>query len=745
MIWRSGNTERRRRFLLGYELGDRVCRISYVQQGTGLQPETLSLKAGAEDYDIPTMLLRDPVENRWFYGREALMKEDREGMVPVRDLLSAAIDGADIEVAGESFDPVALLTLFVKRTFSLLALECSPEEIAGILFTVHTLDARTEEVLGRMSDGLGLTSAQYLFRSYEESFYHYVMNQEPALMNRDVIAFDYDADRIECYYMACNRRTTPVVVTLSRDRVDRDNLPKQPEGEALSEQHRNWLDEEFLRIVQTATTGKLISSVYLVGEGFRPGWMNRSLEFLCRTRRVFQGNNLFCKGACYAAGTILEQEEKTAQGLDTSTEFILLGRDQLRVNLGLDVVKQGTKSYLALMDAGANWYDAGREVDLILDHGEALELKLLPLTSGTPREIRLALPPFSEDRPERCTRLRLRLDMDGPERIRVRLTDLGFGEFFPGTGQTTEEFVSYETEQNGEDGPVPCRVLLCMGRVAELPYHISRLGRDVATVEELCYVLAHSAFLLEEDFAGEALAEWLAEQCGLTELGQRLMQTLSRRQPVVEAVRMILEYVRYNTEEEIEDTLRTLSETAGLNVYEKRLARIRHFVGERYYAAALAEIDGLLDRLEEQTNPMDRALLLYNKGVICARLFLYERAQTLFLEAYELARQASQRAEQLATEAYIAFLAAKRMCVSEQEYIDYVASHPQAHRFSLELESRRGEAEALYDADDDNLGLRSLALYRSEGRRKEYQERLKKLTDQVYNEYRLMVDGTWVS
>ena len=51
------------------------------------------------------------------------------------------------------------------------------------------------------------------------------------------------------------------------------------------------------------------SSLFLVGEGFDREWAKASIPVLCRNHcHVFYGNNLFAKGACYAAWEKVEEK-----------------------------------------------------------------------------------------------------------------------------------------------------------------------------------------------------------------------------------------------------------------------------------------------------------------------------------------------------------------------------------------------------------------------------------------------------
>ena len=123
-----------KRFVLGYDLGDKVSQISYLSSDADM-PETLSVLAGAELYNIPTVLCKRKDVNQWYYGKEAVRHIDDGNVIPVYDLLSAARDGKPVKVLDSEYDPIALLTLFVKRSLSLLSMELSLDRVEAIMFT----------------------------------------------------------------------------------------------------------------------------------------------------------------------------------------------------------------------------------------------------------------------------------------------------------------------------------------------------------------------------------------------------------------------------------------------------------------------------------------------------------------------------------------------------------------------------------------------------------------------------------
>ena len=51
----------------------------------------------------------------------------------------------------------------------------------------------------------------------------------------------------------------------------------------------------FAHTVRETLEEGIVSTIFLLGDGFKEGWAKESLKLLCRGRRVFQGNNLYSK------------------------------------------------------------------------------------------------------------------------------------------------------------------------------------------------------------------------------------------------------------------------------------------------------------------------------------------------------------------------------------------------------------------------------------------------------------------
>ena len=415
--------------LVGYDLGDQYSQISYCVFGNE-DVETVATVVGTKQYNIPTVLCKRKGVNQWFYGKDAVKSGEEEDMFPVENLLSAARKGEKIQLDEESYDPVALVTLFMRRSLTLMNLIAPIENITAIMFTVDELDDRMVEILAQAAANLNLKTSHIYFQSHTESFYSFMLHQPPELWTYQVIACEHDGRRLKTYRMECNKRTTPIVTLIEEQIYETVVIPEEDEEEQVKRDVCRLADERFLGILEKMCEGHITSSAYLLGDGFRENWHERSLQFLCLNRRVFQGNNLFSRGAVYG---ILEKLDPGEAGLS----HVFLGKDKLKSNIGMHVMRQGKESYFALLDAGENWYEIHRECEFLFGPVKTLEFIVTPLTGKNVETKEIPLDGVKETGAP-FTRYALEVWMSSADTVQMKVTDLGFGELFPSNGQVWE-------------------------------------------------------------------------------------------------------------------------------------------------------------------------------------------------------------------------------------------------------------------------------------------------------------------
>lgn len=436
------NAEKNNKYMVGFDLGDRDAQISFCSLQ---QPEAATVPAveGTKKYNIPTVLCKRKGAGQWLYGREALqVAQAGEGTI-VENLFSKAVEEKRTVIEETEYDALTLLTLFVKKCFALFSAVAPLEKIEVLMFTARRSDERVIEVMKQVVDALGFTDTRVFFQNHEESYYYYLLHQTPEFRLSGSVILDFE-ETLRVYLLEWNRRTTPVVSFVDEREFPECRQPVWAEDEAEKALQMEALDRWVLEHVTGIFQNRLIGSVFLVGSGFQEDWPDRSLQYICRGRRVFKGNNLYSKGAAFGA---YEKFCPTKEG----KEHIFLGKEKLKTNIGLQVLREGKETYLALLDAGINWYDAVCGKEFYLESGDSFQVTLTPLTNVFPekeaagkypvRYEKIDLPELPE-RPEGSTRLRITMNMSDAATLHIRTEDLGFGEICPGSGLAWEQDIS---------------------------------------------------------------------------------------------------------------------------------------------------------------------------------------------------------------------------------------------------------------------------------------------------------------
>lgn len=411
--------------VIGYDLCDDYSQIS-IAATEDRNVISLPVVVGEEKYCIPTCMTRKHSVNQWVFGEEALKNADDGFMV--KELLSAACSGEEIIIENESYAPVSLLTLFLKHTMRKVTRAYEWSDVVCIFITVEELDTRTVDVLREATAGWEMNDCRIRFISHAESFFYYTMNQPEELRMRRVELLDYDGEAVRSSMLSTNTHMKPHVTMIDSRKFE------------LSAKD----DLQLLEICRELMDSESVSSVYLSGEGFEGDWEKETIRYLCQKRRVFQGRNLYTKGACYAALDL-------ADGSVLAGSDIYLDRDKLKSNIGINLISRGAEKYCPVTDAGVNWFDVSARLDVMLGKEKEIRITITPITGSDVRCVVIradALP----DRPERACRVKLEFSMLSADVLRCSMTDLGFGEIFPATGNIMEEKINISDREGGRAG-----------------------------------------------------------------------------------------------------------------------------------------------------------------------------------------------------------------------------------------------------------------------------------------------------
>lgn len=443
------------RYVVGYDINDNLTQISYFELNND-SPETLVSDGENERLGIPTLLCKRRKVNQWSFGTEAERLIRNDGEAEVSRIFSLAVSGKSLTIDGESFDGLDLLILFIRKSLNLLSVYVSVEQIESLIFTAPSLDSNVISVLERVAAAIPVQRDRISFQSYSESVYHYMIHQQQELWETESAVFDHDGKHMTCYYMRMNHRTTPIVGMIDEFKFDDVRVPgdqgtpvDEPEAgedeneneeykdnrEALDEEIRE-MDDALQELMHDFLMTRPVRSVYLLGDGFAKEWCKNTIRFLCMGRRVFQGRNMYSKGACHYGMDRLKPTE-------LNQKYIFLGKDKLQFNLGMMVNRRDKEEYIALADGGENWFDISTVVEFMLIQGSRVELIVTPLDGQEIRTIVINLDGIP-NRPQKTTRLKMRVSFCSGDTVKVVIEDLGFGEIFPSSGMRWEKEVKME-------------------------------------------------------------------------------------------------------------------------------------------------------------------------------------------------------------------------------------------------------------------------------------------------------------
>lgn len=407
-----------RNIIVGFDFGEKVSQVCYYDRKEG-EPVSLPMKVGTGQYTFPNCLSKTPGKEEWHFGLEVDYFVSQQNEIYVENLHALAMQDTHTLVDGEERSVGELLGIFLKSSLRILGVPDLLKSVSGIMITVPVLNKVMVENIRRACQVVGFARNRCFLQSYEESFFCYALNQRPEVCSRNIALFTFRQDEVTCSKLEINRKTIPAQVQVKKGKT------------AMLSQDAQRRDLDFYELILESLGTDIYSSIFLVGEGFDREWAIKSVPMLCRSqRRVFYGNNLYVKGACYGAREKIE--ERTLKG------YLYTGSDLVRTNLGMEMMIGGAKGYYSLISAGVNWYEAVGDCEILLDDVDFLTFLVSDMEDGKKRRYSMALPGLP-NRPSKATRLSLHLEYERANVCSIRVEDLGLGDLYPSSKMVWNE------------------------------------------------------------------------------------------------------------------------------------------------------------------------------------------------------------------------------------------------------------------------------------------------------------------
>lgn len=411
-----------RDLIIGIDFGKKYSQICYYDRKAE-EARSLPVKVGSSLFETPTCLCRRAEQGDYCIGLEAEYFAREKGGFLMDDLYGISMMQDKVRVAGEKKEPWELLGYFLGGMLKFLGVSEVEKNVRYLTVSMETMDSVQVANLQKAAGFLGIPEERFSLLDYEESFYYYVFTQKVETWNRSVGWYSFAGNRVTFRKLVMSTGTRPVLVRL--ENPAETELREEPEGR----------DEDFYKFVKDTLGTDLYSSIQMNGEGFDQEWAGKSVKLLCyQKRKVFYGNNLFAAGACGAgAEKIINRRLKG---------YRYLGSSLVTKDVGMEMRVMGAPAYYPLLVSGTNWYECRASCELILDNTEELVFVVNTMGESEKKRMGMLLPDLPQ-RPNKTTRLSLKLQYISRKECRITVRDLGFGEMFPSSGKVWEEIVQW--------------------------------------------------------------------------------------------------------------------------------------------------------------------------------------------------------------------------------------------------------------------------------------------------------------
>ena len=281
-------------------------------------------------------------------------------------------------------------------------------------------------IIRKAVEALGIEKENIFLACHDESYIYYAISRREELYNGDVYLFEYDTAGLTVKRMySVNERGNRIIMVHTDDfseDITYDMSQKCPD---------EYMDRVLLKAATEIIGNRRVPAVYLTGRIFGSR-MNfpELIKFLCDRGRVFAGQNMYCKGACF---------EACMEGGGFMPDKILLAcPERITTGIEIKITDGGREKMLRMVKPGVNWFSAGCSYDFIVDGAKELEVFLSPVNTSEKQLVRVPLTDFPE-RPDKTTRISVSFTFTSDSRCHMMVKDLGFGEFFKGSGRVINE------------------------------------------------------------------------------------------------------------------------------------------------------------------------------------------------------------------------------------------------------------------------------------------------------------------
>lgn len=417
-----------RKLLVGIDLGERTTQMSCFDFTTYEPVPIGRMVEGERKYDIPTALLSDTKRGEWYFADEKI--KNPQSLIYFHYLLTDVAKAETVTVGEYSIESKELLKRYLVKLLSILKEYYPSDRIKKLVISVRKKTDRLVGYLQKICEELGMPENTLVVQNHRQSYMYYAISQPKELWVNNVGLFELENGSLSYVQINIDRKTLPFIIGVTEKDLTDDIDWERLEGEGAKA-----ISYAFVNAAGTALHKQYVTTVYVTGIGFETEWADEALKELCTGRRVFRGQNLFTKGACYAA--------RELSGAGKLSDCLFLDEDMIANNVFIRLYQDAQMQDVLVAKAGSLWTEVDESIDVIPDHEDEIQITIQNVLKREAKAHLLSLSGFS-DRENRMTRFTIRIRFADRNTCIVTLKDNGFGEFCPSSNRVWERYISVD-------------------------------------------------------------------------------------------------------------------------------------------------------------------------------------------------------------------------------------------------------------------------------------------------------------
>ena len=406
-----------REFCIGLDLCDAYSQMSYYDEEKD-EPESISQINNPDTYLLPNIVFYGEESGQFYIGYDAQTRRFEERGQVVENIVANVESINGHVLGGEKYSNKQLFFTMLDCYLNEFLERYEEASVKKMVVAVYEYRKGLFSALKEWAVHFGLAPEQFEVCSHSNSYLHYVFHQGDDIRKNSVALFDYSTAGMDYYRVDTSKKTQTKIINVVH-RNYRSEIPY-----SLAEEGGESLDNEFARAAKREMEDTYISAVFLTGIGFADNWMKESLKSICGGRRVFVGQNIYTKGACYAAysGT---------SGVEN--EYMIRSEDTIPFDIGI-YLDNNKKQFVPIAMGCTEWYNMKGTIEIFLDETKKLEFVYRDRIKNELAREAVEIHGLPK-RPPKTTKLSLTVECYNEREGAIIIKDLGFGKLFPTTNK----------------------------------------------------------------------------------------------------------------------------------------------------------------------------------------------------------------------------------------------------------------------------------------------------------------------